>query len=131
MTIVTADGVQRFIDVLLDRDATNETLVVEVVDLFMDVGEDLRGLERKVQAVRVQRPGRRVGGLLIVRGTQRNRDLVREFRGLFRSRFSSGRAWQKALREGAPLPPGDGILWSGAVNPTISTMYLGGDGPMD
>jgi hypothetical protein len=45
--------------VLLDRDRTNETVVVEIVDLFADIGEDRRGLERKVGAVRRQRPDRR------------------------------------------------------------------------
>ena len=127
---MTADGVQRFPDVILDRDATNETVVVEVVDLFADVGEDLRGLERKVEAVRRLRPGRHVAGLLLVRATKRNRELVHEFRDLFRARFTSGAAWIRALRGTDRLPPGDGILWSGAVEPTISSVNLGRDHPV-
>lgn len=125
VAIVTADGVQRFIDVLLDRDATNETVVVEVVDLFADIGEDLRGLERKVEAMRQLRPDRRVAGLLVVRATKRNRELVHEFRGLLRARFTSGTPWIRGLRGSDPLPPGDGILWSGANDATISSMNLG------
>jgi hypothetical protein len=129
VTVITADGVQRFADVVLDRDPTNETVVVEVVDLFADVGEDLRGLERKVEAIRRLRPGRRVAGLLVVRATKRNRALVQEFRALFRSRFTSGSPWIRALRGTDPLPTGDGILWSGAVEPTISSVNLGRDQP--
>ncbi|MBM4409407.1 MAG: helix-turn-helix transcriptional regulator, partial [Chloroflexi bacterium] len=69
--VVTADGANRSIDVLLERPAAPasghlEIVVVEIVDLFTDLGEDLRGLERKVEAVRSLRPTATVRGLLVV-----------------------------------------------------------------
>jgi len=112
--IATADGHQRFIVVLLERTATREAVVVEIVDLIADLGEDLRGIERKVDALRVLRPDWRVAGLLIIRGTVRNRAVVRSLGTLLASRFTSGVGWIRALTLGAPLPEGDGILWSGS-----------------
>ena len=48
----------------------------------------MRGLESKVQALREQLgAGWRVQGLLVVRGTHRNRALVRELRDLFAARY--------------------------------------------
>ena len=68
----------RSIDVLLSRAARREAAVVEVWDLLLDGGEAMRGLEAKVQALRAQLdPAWRVQGLLLVRGTHRNRKLVR------------------------------------------------------
>ncbi len=88
--VTTADGTQRFVDVLLERPATAEVLVVEVVNLFADVGADLRGLDRKIEAVRLLRPNRRVAGLLIVRATARNRTVVGGLVNLFAARFGWG-----------------------------------------
>lgn len=117
--VVTADGANRSIDVLLDRPAAPasghlEIVVVEIVDLFTDLGEDLRGLERKVEAVRSLRPTATVRGLLVVRATARNRALVAELGPLFAARFpGSGRKWLDCLdRRGTPLPESDGLVWS-------------------
>ena len=123
--IQAADGSQRFIDVLLERSTpTAEILVVEVVDLLVDLGEDMRGLERKVVAVRSLFPGRRVAGLLIIRATNRNRSLVREFGSLLASRFTWGPQWLRALGDVAPLPAGDGVLWSASQTGALSAMRL-------
>ncbi len=56
----------------------------------------------------------RVGGLFVVRGTRRNRALVREFAAVFRARFpGSSNAWMAALRDPtAPLPSADALLWT-------------------
>ena len=71
----------RSIDVLLSRAARREAAVVEIWDLLLDGGEAMRGLAAKVQALRAQLdPAWRVQGLLLVRGTHRNRALVRELR---------------------------------------------------
>ena len=117
--VVTADGANRSIDVLLERPGPGasdrlEIIVVEIVDLFTDVGEDLRGLDRKVEAVRARQPTATVRGLLVVRATARNRALVSEFGRLLAARFpGSGRRWLACLAQrGTPLPAADGLLWS-------------------
>lgn len=111
VTISTADGVQRFIDVLLER--RHEIVVIEIVNLIADFGGDLRGLERKIAAVSQQRPGLPVRGLLIVRATHRNRVVIRELSAMIHARFpASPAAWLRALASGAPMPDADGFLWS-------------------
>ncbi len=113
---VTADGANRSIDVLLGRTFAGrvEIVVVEIVDLFADVGEDLRGLDRKVAAVHGAHPDATVRGLLVVRATARNRALVSEFGRLLAARFpGGGRQWLDCLAvPGTPLPRADGLLWS-------------------
>jgi len=78
----------RSIDVLLTRSARREAAVVEVWDLITDGGAAMRGLEAKVRSTRERvGPGWRVQGLLVVRGTQRNRGLVASVRAVFATRF--------------------------------------------
>ncbi len=105
----------RSVDVLLEREATRESIVVEVWDFFDDVGAAIRGLDAKVATVRqgralVEAVGSspwRVGGLFVVRGTRRNRALVHEFGAVFRARFpGSAGGWIAALADPTrPLPP--------------------------
>jgi transcriptional regulator with XRE-family HTH domain len=105
----------RSIDVLLRRPATREAAVVEVWDLITDGGAAMRGLEVKVRATRERLgPDWRVRGLLVVRGTQRNRRLVGELRALFAARYpASSAAWLRALSEpGAAMPDADGLAWT-------------------
>ncbi len=105
----------RSIDVLLERAARREAAVVEIWDLLVDGGEAMRGLESKVQAVRERLGGGwRVQGLLVVRGTHRNRTLVRELRDLFAARYpASSAAWLRALADpGTPMPSERGFAWT-------------------
>jgi transcriptional regulator with XRE-family HTH domain len=105
----------RSIDVLLERAARREAAVVEIWDLLLDGGEAMRGLESKVQAVRQRLgDGWRVQGLLVVRGTHRNRALVRELRELFAARYpASSAAWLRALADaGMPMPSERGFAWT-------------------
>lgn len=53
-------------------------------------------------------------GLLIVRGTRRNRQLVRELGAVFGARFPGRSAeWLACLRDPAvAMPDDDGFLWS-------------------
>lgn len=105
----------RSIDVLLERVARREAAVVELWDLLLDGGAAMRGLEAKVQATRV-RLGHdwRVEGLLLVRGTARNRALVGEFGPLFEARYPASSAdWIRTLKDpAAPLPDGAGFAWT-------------------
>jgi transcriptional regulator with XRE-family HTH domain len=105
----------RSIDVLLTRAPRREAAVVEVWDLLLDGGAAMRGLEAKVLASRDQLgPEWRVEGLLVVRGTQRNRTLIGGLAALFAARYpASPHAWLRALRErDAPMPAADGLIWS-------------------
>ena len=75
----------------------------------------MRGLEGKVQTVRERLgPAWNVQGLLLVRGTRRNRDLVGDLAPLFAARYpASSDAWLRALRNPeAPLPTEGGLAWT-------------------
>jgi transcriptional regulator with XRE-family HTH domain len=105
----------RAIDVLLSRAARREAAVVEIWDLLPDGGEAMRGLTAKVNALRARLGADwRVQGLLVVRGTHRNRALVRELRALVAARYpASSVAWLRALdREDAPMPDDAGFAWT-------------------
>lgn len=113
---VTDDGFRpRSIDVLLTRVARREVAVVEIWDLILDGGAVMRGLEAKVHATRQRRgPDWHVQGLLVVRGTQRNRRLVGSLSALFAARYpASSQAWLRALRDPAtPMPSSAGLAWT-------------------
>lgn len=105
----------RSIDVHLVRERRREIAVVEIWDLIADGGAAMRGLEGKVHSVRQRMgPAWNVQGLLLVRGTRRNRELVRELGHLFAARYpASSDAWLRALRDpAAPLPQGGGYAWT-------------------
>lgn len=104
----------RSIDVELRRESRHEAAIVELVDLVADAGRDMRGLSDKVAAVRRERPSDRVAGLLAVRATHRNRELVAEIAPLVDARFPGSSAdWLAALTTGdAPMPHEDGFVWA-------------------
>jgi hypothetical protein len=112
----------RSIDVLLERRPHHEIAVVEVVDWFDDVGAAWRGLDAKVATIARDRasvelaggPPTKVAGLLVIRGTRRNRLLVREFAMIFRTHFPArSGAWLAALQQtDRPMPPQPGFLWT-------------------
>jgi transcriptional regulator with XRE-family HTH domain len=107
----------RSIDVDLVRRRGSEEVVVEIEDLIADGGAAIRNLTDKVAAVRrTAEAGTLVRGLLIVRATKRNRAMISALPALFSSRFpGSATAWLRALTDPeAPLPDGDGLLWSSA-----------------
>jgi hypothetical protein len=105
----------RSIDVRLTRTARREVAVVEIWDLILDGGEAMRGLEAKVVAVQRALPdGWRAQGLLVVRGTKRNRNLVTRLAAVFAARYpASSAGWLRALRSpGTPMPDGPGFVWT-------------------
>lgn len=113
---VDGDGPRpRSIDVLLTREARHEAAVVEVWDLLLDGGAAMRGLEAKVRATRERLgPGWRVEGLLVVRGTARNRALVRDLAPLFAARYPARSGeWLRALADPrGPMPNAGGFAWT-------------------
>ena len=105
----------RSIDVLLQRATCMEVAVVEIWDLILDGGAVMRGLGAKVAATRTRFGSDwRVEGLLVVRGTHRNRRLVRELSGLFAARYpASSRAWLSALANPERrMPHAAGFTWT-------------------
>jgi hypothetical protein len=110
------------VDVRLDRSARRETAIVEIWDWIDDVGAAARGLIAKMVAAEREHAAHeldggerwRVAGLMIVRGTRRNRGLVSEFRSLFRSQYPApSRSWLAALTQpDAPMPSEPGFLWT-------------------
>jgi transcriptional regulator with XRE-family HTH domain len=103
----------RSIDVVLTRAARGETAVVEVWNLVDDVGAAFRGLDAKVARITRQQ-GAATSGLMVIRGTRRNRALVRDFKHLFRAQFpASSAAWLAALTApDKPMPATHGLLWT-------------------
>lgn len=122
----------RSIDVHLTRERRREVAVIEVWDFIADGGAAMRGLEGKIQAVRERLgPAWNVQGLFLVRGTRRNRDLVRRLAPLFAARYpASSDAWLRALRDAsAPLPSGGGFAWTDVKGDRLiaSRLRPGGD----
>ena len=112
----------RSIDVLLERAAHREAAVVEIVDLVTDAGATMRSHTDKVHAIRREKgTDWRVAGLLVVRGTSRNRTLVRGLRDVFAARYpASSQGWLAAIGEaGTSMPAGDGFLWTAATTPEL------------
>ena len=116
----------RAADVLLQRPSRSPALgtdwsIIEVWDLFVDVGASFRDWDRRLAAVErlaIARmppgdgPVPRTGGCWVVRATKRNRELLAAHRHLFRARFpGSPRAWLNALSTSAPMPAEPGLLW--------------------
>jgi transcriptional regulator with XRE-family HTH domain len=103
------------IDVLLGRAARREAAVIEIWDLLADGGQAMRGLDTKVAGLRRQlSEGWQVRGLLIVRGTARNRRLVQTLTPLIASKYAaSSSSWLRALEDpAASMPAADGFAWT-------------------
>jgi transcriptional regulator with XRE-family HTH domain len=113
-------GLRGYIDVRLDRPKQREIAIVEIWDWFDDAGAAFRAFDSKTALTAREgaagelrgAPAWRVNGVLVVRGTRRNRALLREFGQLFRSRFpGSGRAWLAAFgSEHLPMPEEPALL---------------------
>jgi hypothetical protein len=118
----------RSIDVMLQRSRRREIAVVEIIDLITDAGATFRGHSDKIHAVRREAgPNWTVAGLLVVRGTIRNRRLVGELRGVIEARYPAGSAgWLAALRDpDRPMPATDGFAWTGARGTALRAARLG------
>ena len=106
----------RSVDVRLRRVVTTERAVVEIWDYFDDVGAAIRSFERKLADSGHDEPtgDAAVGGLFVVRGTRRNRQLVAEFQSLFAARFPGpSTAWLRALTDPeAPMPGEPALAWT-------------------
>ena len=117
----------RSIDVFLDRSVRRELAVVEIVDLILDAGATMRGHTDKINAIRREAPdGWSVAGLLVVRGTHRNRALVRSHADVFLARYPArSRQWLAALSDTrAAMPSMDGLAWTAAKTAELHAARL-------
>lgn len=117
----------RSIDVLLRRPTRRETAVVEIVDYLADVGDAIRNLEAKELAIANREPGGTVAGLLLVRRTRRNRQVVSDLHPLFAARYPGpSSAWLRALRDPtAPMPGATGFAWTSVQGDRLIAARLG------
>jgi hypothetical protein len=101
--------------------------VVQIWVLILDGSAVMRDLEAKVHATRHGRgQDWHVQGLLIVRGTRRNRRLVGSLAALFTARYpASSHAWRRALRDPAtPMPGTAGFAWTDVVGTSLIAARL-------
>jgi transcriptional regulator with XRE-family HTH domain len=130
----------RAIDVVLLRPEHREAVAVEVWDLVTDAGSAMRSLGDKIhgldrQLAREYGPDPRwsVRGLWVVRGTNRNRRLVAEFRSVFAARFPASSAeWLRALGDPTtPMPGQDGLCWTDVSGTRLLAWRWSRYGPLD
>ncbi|HUG30703.1 MAG TPA: hypothetical protein VMQ65_09365 [Candidatus Limnocylindria bacterium] len=96
-------------------------MLVEIWDWLDDVGAAVRDWTRRLEAVERYAIARMVGdeplpktgGFWVLRATHRNRRLVDEHRGFFKSRFpGSPTAWLQTLADPAgPIPAHPALVW--------------------
>ncbi|HET7520747.1 MAG TPA: helix-turn-helix domain-containing protein [Candidatus Limnocylindria bacterium] len=103
-----------FADLVLAR--PGDAALIEIWDWVPDVGDAFRSWRRKrehLEASHVTEDDVRVSGLWVLRGTRRNRTLLRDHPALFRAQFpGSGAAWLGALSDPSrPMPLEPAILW--------------------
>jgi transcriptional regulator with XRE-family HTH domain len=111
--VEVSGGRSASIDVLLERSSRKEAAVVEIWDWFDDLGAAARGLDEKVAAVERVRRGWAVAGLLVVRRTRRNRELVGRVATFFQARHPApSTRWLAALAGEANMPVEAGFVWT-------------------
>jgi transcriptional regulator with XRE-family HTH domain len=125
----------RSIDVLLLQLDRREAAAVEIWDWFDDVGKAIRGLDAKIAALDRHLSLSRdlasspwhTSGLWVVRGTARNRLLVREFEALFAAKFrGSSSGWFTALVDPARrVPPRAGFIWTDSDGRKLQVARIG------
>lgn len=130
----------RSIDVLLTRPSTHEVIVVEVWDWLADVGDAVRSSDAKIGTIRrhlsvTPRTPPTVTELWVLRGTHRNRELLRDFASIFDIRFpASSVEWLRALTDERVLAPTTaGLLWTDVRGDRLLSRRLAHrrDGPTD
>lgn len=111
-----ADGPQRlrFVDVLLRRPRRREIAVIEIWNWLDDVGEALRGFRTKLKRTLDDHPEWIVSGVMVLRATARNRELVSRLNALFSAGLPGPSAgWLQALTDPSqPMPSAPAVVWT-------------------
>jgi hypothetical protein len=91
--------------------------VIECVNSMGDIGAAARSFAWKMAKAEqlgatLGEPTFRIHGCWVVRVTRRNRELVRRYPQVFKSRFpGSSAGWVRALTNGAQPPMLPGLVW--------------------
>lgn len=112
-------GSNRSIDVRLMDRKNRRIVIVECWNTFGNLGDATRSSNRKVRdeqqhAVAIAGDGKAftVGLMWVVRDTQRNRELIGRYPGIFDSRLpGSSTKWLAALTKCDPMPAQPGLVW--------------------
>jgi transcriptional regulator with XRE-family HTH domain len=99
-------------DIVLDGRHARMVLV-EIWNRIDDLGAAVRSSDRKLaDARRAAEPGLSVGSCWLFVDTAANRQIVRRYPSLLRSRFpGSSAGWVRALTTGSPPPAAPGMAW--------------------
>jgi transcriptional regulator with XRE-family HTH domain len=109
-------------DILLRRGG-GTTVLVEIWNRLDDLGAALRSTDRKLAGVRPTSATSR--SLWILVDTAANREIVRRFPTLLRSRFpASSAAWVRAIGTGGGPPPAPGLLWADPRGGTLRPLRM-------
>ena len=85
---------------------------VECWNTFGDLGAAVRATTRKHAEAAATWPDDRIATLWVVRATAANRAILARFPHIIDAAFpGSSRAWIRALTQGTPPPPGQGLVW--------------------
>jgi transcriptional regulator with XRE-family HTH domain len=109
-------------DILLRRgDAT--VVLAEIWNRLDDLGAALRSTDRKLAEVRPTPAAAR--SLWILVDTAANREIVRRYPTLLRSRFPApSAAWVRAIGTGGGPPPAAGLIWADPRGGTLRPLRM-------
>jgi transcriptional regulator with XRE-family HTH domain len=109
------------VDVAL-RDPDGTLVVVEIWNRLDDLGAAVRSADRKLADLAAATMGRRLASCWILVDSAANREIVRRYPVILRTRFAgSAVSWVRALESGQPIPNKPGLIWadvrSGSLRP--------------
>jgi transcriptional regulator with XRE-family HTH domain len=114
-----------------ELDLLNRVLIlIEIWNRLDDIGAATRATDRKVveAATLTMAPGSplRVASCWILVDTAANREIVRRYPAILRSRFrGSSAGWVRALVDGSPPPAEPGIVWADTRAGRLRELRLG------
>jgi len=117
------------VDVCLVDRRQSTLILIEVWNRLEDLGSAARSTDRKMAEARdvaaATDPPRRVAGCWVLADNAANREIVRRYPAILRSRFpGSSAGWVRALTSGAPPPIAPGVLWANIRGTRLAAVHL-------
>jgi hypothetical protein len=117
------------VDVCLVDRRQRTLILIEVWNRLDDLGAAARSTDRKMAEARdlaaATDPPRRVAGCWVLVDNAANRQIVRRYPAILRSRFpGSSAGWVRALTSDAPPPIGRGVLWANIQAGRLAAVHL-------